>query len=217
MWGIHAAAGGEKPWPPAKPLGRSRQCGRDTRPVGETLRGSARVAMMEAADHGRRDDLAPVGRHRPSGLRGVLVEGQMSPGPVVVGEIRVQHVAQVGVVEHHHVIEALAAQGPDETLHVGILPGACGAIVTSWIPRAFTRHETTAPNTASRSRSRYRGAVSHGNASASCWAVHWAVGASVTLTWTTRRRSCARTTKTNNTLNITVGTVKKSTETSVPT
>jgi hypothetical protein len=41
--------------------------------------------------------------------------------------------------------------------------------------------------------------VSHGNASTSCWAVHWAVGVSVTLTWTTRRRSCARTTKTNKT------------------
>jgi len=82
-----------------------------TRPVGETLRGSARVAMMEAAAQGRRDDLAPVGRLHPSGLRGVLVEGQGSPGPVVVGEIRVQHVAPVGVVEPHPVIEALAAQG----------------------------------------------------------------------------------------------------------
>ncbi len=46
-----------------------------------------------------------------------------------------------------------------------------------------------------------------------CWAVHAAVGASVTLEWTTRLRWCARTTKTNNTLNVTVGTVKKSTET----
>ena len=39
----------------------------------------------------------------------------------------------------------------------------------------------------------------------------------MTLTWTTRRRSCARTTKTNKTLNSTVGTVKKSTETRLPT
>ena len=99
----------------------------------------------------------------------------------------------------------------------GFCHGARGAIVTSWIPRAFTRHENPAPYTASRSRSRDRGAVSHGNASRSCGAVHWAVGASVTLTWTTRRRSWARTTKTNNTLNIPVGPVKKSTETSVPT
>ena len=51
-----------------------------------------------------------------------MSRAQVSPGPVVVGEIRVQPVAQVGVVEHHHVIETLAAQGPDETLHVGILP-----------------------------------------------------------------------------------------------
>ena len=50
-----------------------------------------------------------------------------------------------------------------------------------------------------------------------CWAVHWAVGLSVTLMWTTRRRSCATTTKTNKTLNTTVGTVKKSTETRLPT
>ena len=55
--------------------------------------------------------MAPVGRLHPSGLRGVLVEGQGSPGPVVVGEIRVQHVAPVGVVEPHPVIEVLAAQG----------------------------------------------------------------------------------------------------------
>jgi hypothetical protein len=29
----------------------------------------------------------------------------------------------VGLVECHHVVEALAAQGPDEAFHVGILPG----------------------------------------------------------------------------------------------
>jgi hypothetical protein len=34
--------------------------------------------------------------------------------------------------------------------------------------------------------------------------------------WTTRRRSCARTTKTNKALNITVGTTKKSTATRLP-
>src|SRR4029450_5338770 len=62
------------------------------------------------------------------------------------------------------------------------------------------RLENATPYTASRSRRRYRGAVCQGQASTSCWAVHWAVGASVTLMWTTRRRSCARTTKTNKTL-----------------
>src|SRR4029453_1453971 len=98
----------------------------------------------------------------------------------------------------------------------GFCHGDRGAVLTSRIPRDWTRLENTAPYTASRSRRRSRGAVSHGNASTSCWAVHRAVGASVTLTWTTRRRLCARTTKTNKTLNSTVGTVKKSTETRLP-
>src|SRR5262249_8824875 len=59
----------------------------------------AGVPMMEAADHGRRDDAAPIGTLHRSGLRGVLAEGQVSPGLVVVREIGAQHAAQVGVVQ----------------------------------------------------------------------------------------------------------------------
>src|SRR5919198_6206041 len=62
----------------------------------------------------------------------------------------------------------------------------------------------------SRSRSRYRGASSHGNASITCCAVHAALGCSVMLKWMTRRRSWTRITRTNSTRNVTVGTVKKS-------
>ena len=62
----------------------------------------------------------------------------------------------------------------------------------------------------SRSRSRYRGASSHGKASMTCWAVHSAVGCSVMLKWTRRRRSWARMSRTNSTLWVTVGTTKKS-------
>ncbi len=50
-----------------------------------------------------------------------------------------------------------------------------------------------------------------------CCAVHSALGCSVTLKCSTRRRSCASTTSTNNTLNCSVGTVKKSMETNWPT
>jgi hypothetical protein len=52
-----------------------------------------------------------------------------------------------------------------------------------------------AAKAASRSRIRLRGALSAGNASRSCWAVHAAVGWAVTATCTTRRRSCARMTR----------------------
>src|SRR5215510_11591370 len=42
-----------------------------------------------------------------------------------------------------------------------------------------------------------------------CWAVHSAVGCSVTLKWTRRRRSWARMSRTNSTVWVTVGTTKK--------
>ena len=60
------------------------------------------------------------------------------------------------------------------------------------------------------------GAVSHGNALRICWAVHAAVGYPVTLTCRIWRRSWASTTKTKSTRNVSVGTTKKSTETSWP-
>src|SRR5437870_4672194 len=136
---------------------------------------------------------------------------------MVVGEVVPQPATQVGLVEHHHVARHSRRRVPIRRSTYGFCQGDRGAVLTSRIPMAWARLENTTPYTASRSRSKYRGAVSQGNASTSCWAVHSAVGASVTLMWTTRRRSCARTTKTNKTLNITVGTTKKSTATRLPT
>src|SRR6516225_7230351 len=62
----------------------------------------------------------------------------------------------------------------------------------------------------SRSRKRYAGVVWSGKASRICCRVHAAVGWSVTFTWTTRRRSWDRMTRTNRTRKVAVGTVKKS-------
>jgi hypothetical protein len=50
---------------------------------------------------------------------------------------------------------------------------------------------------------------SSGNASTICWAVQFAVGCSVTLKWTMRRRWWASTTRTKSTRKPAVGTVKK--------
>ena len=58
----------------------------------------------------------------------------------------------------------------------GFCQGDRAAVLTSWIPMDCARLENATPYTASRSRMRYRGAVCQGNASTSCWAVHWAVG-----------------------------------------
>jgi hypothetical protein len=77
--------------------------------------------MMEAADHRRLDDSAFVQALHRSWLWGVLRQGEVCTGPVVVDEVRAQQATQMGFVQHHHVVEALAAEGADEPFHVGIL------------------------------------------------------------------------------------------------
>ena len=64
---------------------------------------------------------------------------------VVVGEVGTQEPAQMGLIENEEVVEALAAEGPDEAFHVGILPRGRGAVLTSRIPRVWTRLENTTP------------------------------------------------------------------------
>jgi hypothetical protein len=54
--------------------------------------------MMEAAGHGRLDDLAFVKALHPSWLRSVLREGEVGPGTVVVEEVVTQQAAQMGFV-----------------------------------------------------------------------------------------------------------------------
>src|SRR5262245_22735940 len=75
----------------------------------------AGAPTMEAADHGRGDDAAAVGTLHRAGLRGVLLQCEVGPDTVVVGKVVAQQTTQVGLVEHDHMVEALAAQGPDET------------------------------------------------------------------------------------------------------
>ena len=60
---------------------------------------------------------------------------------VVVDEVGTQEPAQMGLIENEEVVEALAAEGPDEAFHVG--PRGRGAVLTSRIPRVWTRLENT--------------------------------------------------------------------------
>jgi hypothetical protein len=76
---------------------------------------------MQASDHGYLDDSALVGVLHRSGLRSVLLQREVRSPTVVVGEVVSQQATQVRVVPHHDVVEALAAQGPDEAFHVRIL------------------------------------------------------------------------------------------------
>jgi hypothetical protein len=99
--------------------------------------------MMEAAGHGRLDDLAFVKALHPPWLRGVLRQGEVCAGPVVVDEVLAQQPTQMGLVEHDHMVEALAAEGSDEAY--GFCQGDRGAVLTSRIPRECTRRENTPP------------------------------------------------------------------------
>src|SRR5438094_5483736 len=63
----------------------------------------------------------------------------------------------------------------------GFCQGDCAAVNTSFIPMPFATAITSFPKIASRSRIKYLGASSHGNASRICCAVHVSVGCSVTL------------------------------------
>jgi hypothetical protein len=101
--------------------------------------------MMQASDHGHLDDSTLVGALHQSRLRCVLLQGKVSPATVVVGEVVSQQVTQVRFVLDHTMVEALAAQGPNEALHVRILPRDRGAGLTSPIPMDCTRLENSAP------------------------------------------------------------------------
>jgi hypothetical protein len=41
---------------------------------------------------------------------------------IVIGHVGAQEPAEVAFIEHEDVVEALAAQGPDQTFDIGILP-----------------------------------------------------------------------------------------------
>ena len=69
-----------------RPIGDSRVAG-PPQPAGWILRRLARVAMMEAADHGGLDDPALVEALHRSRLRGVLLQREVGPGTVVVGKV----------------------------------------------------------------------------------------------------------------------------------
>ena len=77
---------------------------------------------MEPTDLRDRHHAPELGRMHLAWLGTVVVERLVWPCGVVVGEIRAQDAAEMGLAQHDDVIEALAADG------------AVGAMITSRIP-----------------------------------------------------------------------------------
>jgi hypothetical protein len=79
---------------------------------------------MQATDFGNREDRAEFRRVDWPSVRGVLVEREVSAGPVVVGEVRGQNAAQMPLAEDNDMVQALASHGADEPFRKRILPGS---------------------------------------------------------------------------------------------
>jgi hypothetical protein len=85
--------------------------------------GETFVAMVKTADLRNRNHLAAVWQLNGTSIRAVFVERQMCPRAVIVIDVRRQDAAQMALVDHEYVIQALATNRADDALDVGILPG----------------------------------------------------------------------------------------------
>jgi hypothetical protein len=90
------------------------------------LRSLTDVAMVQAADFGKRHDLTRRGELDRPEVWSVLVEREMGAGMVVVAEVSGQDAAEVSLAEDEHVVQTLAPDRADEPLREGILPRALG-------------------------------------------------------------------------------------------
>ena len=82
------------------------------------------VATVQAADFGKLHDLARRGEVDQPEVRSILAKRKMGARPVIVSEVAGQDAAEVSLVENEHVIQALAADRADESLHERVLPRA---------------------------------------------------------------------------------------------
>jgi len=76
--------------------------------------GAAFVVMLHAADVGDFDNRARGGRLNAPRHRGVLVERQVGPEPVIVGDVLAEVATKRTLVPDDHMVEAFAPEGTDQ-------------------------------------------------------------------------------------------------------
>ena len=67
------------------------------------------VAMMKSAHFRKHHDLSLLRSPNRARFRGIFVQAQMGPTPMIIGEIGFEQTVQVSLVEHHDVIQTFAA------------------------------------------------------------------------------------------------------------
>ncbi len=81
---------------------------------------------MQATEHGRTNDRPDIRILDRSWLRRILLEPQMRPRLVVVGQVLLQHPPQMPLAQHDHMVETSSPDRPDDSLAVAVLPGGAG-------------------------------------------------------------------------------------------
>src|SRR5438874_6091979 len=98
---------------------------------------------------------------------------------IIIRGIPTQDPAQVRLPEYDHVVETFPSDRADQPLNVRVLPRRSGS--GRLVPNAHgTQPLKTSPYAVSRSRIRYRGELSQGNASVIWREIHSAHGFAVT-------------------------------------
>ncbi len=96
--------------------------------LGSVLSSAACVAMVQPAKHRQRIDTSTFRRLGFAGLWTFPSEAQMSARIVIISEISAENFAQMKLVDHDHVVDAVLADGTDHPFDAGILPrgAVCG-------------------------------------------------------------------------------------------
>ena len=79
---------------------------------------------MQATDFGKGDDRAEGRRLDRPPVGCILVEREVSAGPVIVREVGGEYAAQVPLAENDDMVQTLAPDRTDESLREGVLPRA---------------------------------------------------------------------------------------------
>jgi hypothetical protein len=90
--------------------------------------------VMQAADVWDLDDRAAGRRLRSPRDGSILVQREVSPPLVIIGEVTLEVAAQGALVPHDDVIESLAPDGADHAFRERIQQGERGAMSTASMP-----------------------------------------------------------------------------------
>jgi hypothetical protein len=81
--------------------------------------------MVQAADFRQLHDPFDLGRLDPPDVRRIIIEREVSAGPVIVREVRGRDASQVALAENNDMVQALAPHRADEALSKGNSATAC--------------------------------------------------------------------------------------------